>query len=358
VAADPADPVTDRERDDLVWAAAAALGDDDASILGLHLRHGLTAGELADELGVAPNAAHQRLFRLRKRLGDAIGAWALWQLGHPRCDDLRELLAAAGTTRFDRDAAAMITAHARGCPDCDGRRALRLSPEAMFAATPLVTAAPAVKAQAAAALTASGTPAAAPSVPEPVGRGVGRTHVVAAVSAVVVAGVVAAVLLAGRGGGGEPTTATGSSTGTATSTSDAPAPASSSTAAPTGPAPVPTSPAGTAPPATGPEGVAPPPPTSPAPTTGTTRPPVAAPVIGGFRATPLATGTCATPGQSVVTFAWDSTGATAARLGPTPGDTVPVDPSGTHTACAAAGSTWALTVTNDGGQDTATVGVP
>ena len=53
------------ERDALVWEAAAALGERDASILDLHLRHGLGPGELAEELDVAPNLAHQLLFRLR-----------------------------------------------------------------------------------------------------------------------------------------------------------------------------------------------------------------------------------------------------------------------------------------------------
>lgn len=201
-AGDPADPITDRERDDLVWAAAAALGDDDASILHLHLRHGLAAGELADELGIAPNAAHQRLFRLRKRLGDAIGAWTLWRSGRPRCGDLRRVLAAAGVTRFDREAAAVITDHTRRCADCDERRSLRLSPEALFAATPLVAAAPAVKARAGAALAASGMPAPAPMGLAPSGSRIGRW--VAAGTAVAAAMGLAAILLTGRGSRYEP----------------------------------------------------------------------------------------------------------------------------------------------------------
>lgn len=74
---------------DLVWAAAAALGERDASLLDLHLRHGLEPAELADELGIAPNAAHQAMFRLRQRLGDAIRAWLLWRHADPACVVLR-----------------------------------------------------------------------------------------------------------------------------------------------------------------------------------------------------------------------------------------------------------------------------
>lgn len=361
VADDPAGPVTDRERDDLVWAASAALGDDDASILNLHLRHGLGAGELADELGIAANAAHQRLFRLKKRLGDAIGAWTLWQLGRPRCDALRTLLADAGTTRFDRDAAAMITAHTRGCSDCDDRRTLALSPEAMFAAVPLVTAGPVLKAEAAAALAASGVPT-SPGSPEPrpPGRsGSGARRRVALLMAAAVAAVAAVVFLGTRGGPGddaldlvdapsetsttvETSTTTGADAPATSATDPAPPPTA---AAVSEPDPVVVSPTTTDPPGT--TTTAEPAPPAPAP-----------PVVGGFRATPVSTGNCATPSQTFTTFLWSSTDATSARLGPAGGTAAPVDPSGSHTACAVSGSAWVLTVTGAGGTDSATATVP
>ncbi|MGB5757108.1 MAG: sigma-70 family RNA polymerase sigma factor, partial [Acidimicrobiales bacterium] len=72
-----------RDRQELVWAAAAALGGREVSLLDLHLRHGLSPAEIADELGVEPNNAHQQLFRLRNRLGDAIGSYLLWRNGRP-----------------------------------------------------------------------------------------------------------------------------------------------------------------------------------------------------------------------------------------------------------------------------------
>ncbi len=76
------------EQADLVWAASAALGERDASILDLHLRHDLAVPEIAEALGVTPNNAHQLLFRLRRKLSGAIRAWVLWRDGRPACDGL------------------------------------------------------------------------------------------------------------------------------------------------------------------------------------------------------------------------------------------------------------------------------
>lgn len=371
---DPATAVGGQERDDLVWAASAALGADDASLLSLHLRHGLDAGELADELGVAANAAHQRLFRLRKRLGDAVASWTLWQRGSPRCPDLRTLLAAAGVTRFDRDASAMITAHVRGCPDCREHQTLALAPEALFAATPFVVAGPALKAKAAAALAARGVPVSAePPAPEPGpgpgGAGRGPRLVGAGLAAV--AAVAVLLMLVGRGG--DPDTALAPASVDEPDTTDAAddkddeddEPAAQTTAPPAGtPGTPPTAeqrngePSTTDPPLVVPPG-------GPGPTTTTsttsstttsTRPPDPAPVIGGFRVR-SATGSCSGTRVRVV-FAWQSTNATSALLGPSGGIAQPVDPTGTHTACALPASSWTLQVSGPGGTETAHVTVP
>ena len=66
-AVDPAQAMEDAELAALVWDAADALGDRDASLLDLHLRHGLSPAEIAEELGVKANAAHQSLHRMRDR---------------------------------------------------------------------------------------------------------------------------------------------------------------------------------------------------------------------------------------------------------------------------------------------------
>ena len=160
------DPGAAAERDEnaaLVWAASAALGERDASVLDLHLRHGLAVPEIAEALGVTPNNAHQLLFRLRKRLSGAIRAWVLWRDGDPACPDLTASLDAAGVTRFGADAVRVASRHVPDCEACDARQQLRLAPEALFAAIPIVPAGAVLRGRAAAALEAEGVPVAATS---------------------------------------------------------------------------------------------------------------------------------------------------------------------------------------------------
>lgn len=151
-------PLGERDQRELVWAAAAALGERDTSLLDLHLRHGLAAGEIADELGVTPNNAHQLLHRLKGKLAGAMRAWVLWRDGAQRCPVLDRALDAAGLSAFGGDAVRVIGRHARDCDRCAERQQLRLAPEALFAAVPLVVAPPLLRAEAAAALGEAGVP--------------------------------------------------------------------------------------------------------------------------------------------------------------------------------------------------------
>lgn len=142
---------------DLVWAASAALGERDASVLDLHLRHHLSVPEIAEELGVTTNNAHQLLHRMKQRLGSGIRAYVLVRGGDASCSGLRASLASAGVTRFGPEAVKVIGTHVRDCEDCEGRQAAVLAPEAMFAAVPLLVMAPALRAHAASALDAVGS---------------------------------------------------------------------------------------------------------------------------------------------------------------------------------------------------------
>lgn len=415
---DPTQALTHREHGDLVWAASAALGEEDASMLSLHLRHGLGAPELAEELGVKPNAAHQRLFRLKKRLADAIGAWVLWRHAAPSCPTLRVTLNDAGITRFDGTTATLIAAHARGCSDCDASRELRLSPEALFGAMPLVAAEPVLRAKVVAALDAMDVPARGPSTAhppeaavepgeagadtqasadeiaaaptgeagpsvlpstptdadgEPDGRSRrARRRTVAGVAAAVafVAGGLAAGVMLVDGTAdtdAETTSAAADSdipenvgttapttTGQATTTNAA---ANDTTDAPANDADVGTA---TAPPQT----PSPAQPTDPdratdgfagSNTTAATQP-AAPPVIGGFRASPGDL-LCQRP-HVPTTFVWSSTGATSATLGPQDGPAGSVPTDGTARRCSPAGVTWILTVTGPGGSQSAQAQAP
>jgi RNA polymerase sigma factor (sigma-70 family) len=157
---DPAGPeatVIRGQQHDLVWAAAAALGERDASLLDLHLRHGLEPAELADELGITPNAAHQAMFRLRQRLGTAIQAWLLWRDADPACVVLRAELAAAGSG-FGADTVRLVRRHTKTCEMCAQEQERVVAPAALFSVVPLLAAPAAARARAMAFLADGGVP--------------------------------------------------------------------------------------------------------------------------------------------------------------------------------------------------------
>jgi RNA polymerase sigma factor (sigma-70 family) len=163
---DPADISSDLERDDLVHAAAVALGVRDASLLDLHVRHGLGAAEIAKETGASANSVHQQLFRMRDRLGNAIGAMLLWQRGKPTCAQLGDLLSDGDP--FDAEVFGVVERHRRTCDDCTERRTGMISPEALFAALPIAVVPLTLKAGVAQGISAAGVP---------LGPGTAPTHV-------------------------------------------------------------------------------------------------------------------------------------------------------------------------------------
>ena len=155
---DVASTVAANEQQQLVWAAAAALGERDASVLDLHLRHGLDASEIALALDVTPNNAHQLLFRMKGKLAAGIRAWVLFKGGDPQCDELGRELRQAGALSFSAATVKVIDKHVASCEACTDRQAAILAPEAMFAAVPLLPVAPGLRARAAEALRDSGVP--------------------------------------------------------------------------------------------------------------------------------------------------------------------------------------------------------
>jgi RNA polymerase sigma factor (sigma-70 family) len=144
------------ERAQLIAVAAATLGERDASLLDLHLRHGLTATEIADELGVTPNNAHQLLFRLRGKLGNAVSASMLWRDGTPTCGRLASEL--ASVDQFDGSTVDVIDRHSKTCEDCAGERKALVAPWKLFAAVPIAIAPLALRARTADALQLAGVP--------------------------------------------------------------------------------------------------------------------------------------------------------------------------------------------------------
>ncbi len=153
----PVESNESQDHQDIVWAASAALGVRDASIMDLHLRHGLDASELADELGVTTNNAHQLLHRLKTKLGDVIGNYLLWRDGQTSCEALRSEI--AGAHAFDQSVSKTIKRHQKSCDECSERRAAMVSPGQLFASAPLLVPPLGLKEQMAASLQSQGVPA-------------------------------------------------------------------------------------------------------------------------------------------------------------------------------------------------------
>jgi RNA polymerase sigma factor (sigma-70 family) len=132
----PADVATDRVLAETVWAAADGLGQRDALVVDLSLRHDLEPAEIAVVLDVDRAHAGQLVHRARGRLGRAVRTRLLWHDGDPRCDDLRAALARAGTTTFDDRTVALIDRHARSCDECGSRARKAAAPVGLFGAVP------------------------------------------------------------------------------------------------------------------------------------------------------------------------------------------------------------------------------
>jgi hypothetical protein len=384
-----------------VWAAASALGERDASVLDLHLRHGLGAGEIAAELGVTPNNAHQLLFRLKGKLGGAIRAWVLWRGAGRGCGELDRAISEVGLTTFGPEAVRVIGRHAQGCAACSERQELRLAPEALFAAMPIVAAPPRLKAKAAAALGRAGVPRAGSSTgvsgdgdaggaaggndaadpaggetaqlaapeevgdeppPGPPGKRRPRGLVTAAVAGVgVLVAVIVLVVVAsasGDDGDGVETVLSGPPTTDAPSTPTT-SPATKPAAPPkTAPEDVPTTAPSTPATTAAPETTSLPDTTASTSSTSTSTVPVLPPKIHRFAATPPVRSACSSAaGTGEVTVSWASNGASATLSGP--GGTVMVPPSGSAIRCARSGDTFSLVVASqEGATATATATVP
>jgi RNA polymerase sigma factor (sigma-70 family) len=378
VGAGPERDVEHGELADLVWAASAALGERDASVLDLHLRHDLGPAELADALGVTPNNAHQVLFRLRARLGAAVRAHVLWHHGSPRCGELAELLETTGITSFGPPAVKAITGHAEGCPICEDERAAVLAPAALFAAVPLVALPSDLRARLVASLGEAGVPVlgAEPGASVPRVAATRRAAVAAVVAAIALL-VSLAVGLGVLWGGHEEQTAADDVADDVAAHDDLPSDSSTTTTAPITAPSSPVAPVASVPPlateappvpesepAPGPvpgptpgtqEPLAPPPPPPPSTTsttttttTSTTEAPTAPTVdrleVEAARGEQLA-GCSRVPHQ----IRWATTGATSATI--QVGEDAPQDvaPDGELLTCAQPGTPVTLTATGPGG---------
>lgn len=394
--------VTAADHQAMVWAAAAALGERDASVLDLHLRHGLGAAEIAEDLGVTTNNAHQLLFRMKQRLASGIRAWIVFRGGDPACPALRAALATAEVDRFGPAAVKVVGRHLDDCDDCTRRQAAVLAPEALFASAPILALAPDLRRQVLEGLRAEGVPvdpAAAPTTaapPQPIvgeggevpaddgdddagpgdeAAGGRRRRAVALVAAVLVlVGVGLALLLLPGDDEPDEVAAVATEVPTTAPTEEA-APSSTTTTAAEPPPTMVVIPRDGDPPATEADPTTTttaaadqpaPPPSTFTPATSTTAPPAApvppaAPSVDSFTATPAANPGAAGcgPNEWATTFAWSTTDTTSAAITGSGEPAISgLAADGSHVACRFTPSPpsggWTLTATGPGGTDQAT----
>ncbi|HEU5472341.1 MAG TPA: sigma-70 family RNA polymerase sigma factor [Actinophytocola sp.] len=124
---------------ELVWGAAAGLSERDRSLLDLHLRHGLDGAELGEAMGVSANHAYVLLTRLRDQVERSLGALLIARLGREDCAELNDLLS-GWDGKFSPLMRKRVARHVDKCAVCEDRRRAMVSPFALLAAIPMLTA--------------------------------------------------------------------------------------------------------------------------------------------------------------------------------------------------------------------------
>jgi RNA polymerase sigma factor (sigma-70 family) len=135
---DPEAVVHDRELVALVWDSAAALNPQEYALLDLHLRRGLDADELAEQLGLAKGAVYTRLSRLRDSLEEAVTTTLLMRRGRRECAQLDALLAELRATEATQPVRRAIKEHLQDCEVCQESKRRFVSPAQIFAGISLV----------------------------------------------------------------------------------------------------------------------------------------------------------------------------------------------------------------------------
>ena len=202
--ADPGRQAEAEEVAGLVWDVAASLDARTYTLLDLNVRRDLGASEIADVLGVTPNAASVQLHRMRATVEAAMLTYLLARRHRRDCDELDGIL--HGTGDLDSTLRREVEAHIAECETCARHRRALVAPMQAFAALAAVEAPPDVGAAVGEAADAHFGVRSGPATVAR--RGVRRSAVVAGVLLVlVVAGVGASGLLERPDGDSTPTDA-------------------------------------------------------------------------------------------------------------------------------------------------------
>ena len=129
---------------ELVTQVEDGISQRDRQVLDLAYRHGLTAAEIAETLGVSGASAKKMVQRLRDTVQQSLGALLVARQaasGHNRCPELAAILA-----NWDGEFTILlrkrISRHIESCRDCDQDRGRLVNPAALLGAAAVFIPAP------------------------------------------------------------------------------------------------------------------------------------------------------------------------------------------------------------------------
>ena len=121
----------------LVRGALPGVGPAEQEVLGLQLRHGLSADEVASVLGVSRNHAHALMSRARGQLETALGVLVVARGGRRDCPELDAMLA-GWDGRLTVLLRKRINRHVERCVSCSRRRERELTPSMLLGLAPVL----------------------------------------------------------------------------------------------------------------------------------------------------------------------------------------------------------------------------
>jgi len=120
----PEEQILQQERAALLQELWRALPEEEATLLDLHLRHGLSPAELARVFNRSPGAIHTRLSRARDHLEESFAAWLLLRVGRSACPALAAMLGGpeGAPPPLTPDLRRQLRRHLEGCARCQETR--------------------------------------------------------------------------------------------------------------------------------------------------------------------------------------------------------------------------------------------
>lgn len=137
---DPVEASRDAELVALVWESAEALGPRDYALLDMHVRRGLSADELAGELGMRKGAVYTALSRLRDSFEESVVTLLMMRRGRRECARLAALLEELRAQEPTVEVRRAVQAHIKECETCEATRRGLVAPERLLAGFALVRA--------------------------------------------------------------------------------------------------------------------------------------------------------------------------------------------------------------------------